>query len=259
MKGKNVFKKDEIKRIAELIRLSCMANREQQKQIRAEMRSLGFYGFDDFGIVDMTEEKFYKLIESGRIKVSDSKTSVSPTAQHTPQTAPKVSTKMKARLEAWSGKDPYVLILGTFPGEKSLSVQAYYQDKSHNSFFKIMECLFEREKNMTDKEFLFSHHISLWDCMKEADREGSLDTSIKDYVPNEIEKFLFLHPTITTIILNGTGKTTQIFEKNFSIADLSQKYRILSLPSTSNSMAITFEEKLKSWSVVKDIINNINK
>ena len=74
-----------------------------------------------------------------------------------------VTTKMKPGLEAWSGKDPYILILGTFPGEKSLSVQAYYQDKSHNSFFKIMECLFEREKNMTDKEFLFSHHISLWD------------------------------------------------------------------------------------------------
>ena len=239
MKGKNVFKKDEINKIAELIRQRCMANREEQKQIRAKMRRLGFYGFDDFGVVDMTEEKFYKLIESGRIKVSDGETSVSPTAQHTPQTAPKVSTKMKAGLEAWSGKKPYVLILGTFPGEKSLSVQAYYQDKSHNSFFKIMECL--------------------WDCMKEADREGSLDTSIKDYVPNEIEKFLFLHPTITTIILNGTDKTTQVFEKNFSIADLSQKYRILSLPSTSNSMAITFEEKLKSWSVVKDIINNINK
>jgi len=41
---------------------------------------------------------------------------------------------MKPGLEAWSGKDPYVLILGTFPGENSLSVQAYYQDKSHNSF-----------------------------------------------------------------------------------------------------------------------------
>lgn len=49
MKGKNDFKKDEIKRIAELIRLCCMANREEQKQIRAEMRSLDFYGFDDFG------------------------------------------------------------------------------------------------------------------------------------------------------------------------------------------------------------------
>lgn len=33
MKGKNVFKKDEIKRIAELIRQRCMANREEQKQI----------------------------------------------------------------------------------------------------------------------------------------------------------------------------------------------------------------------------------
>ncbi len=68
---------------------------------------------------------------------------------------------------------------------------------------------------MTDKEFLFSHHISLWDCMKEAEREGSLDTSIKDYVPNEIEKFLFLHPTITTIIINGTGKTDKYLRRTF--------------------------------------------
>ena len=49
MKGKKVFKKDEINKIAELIRQRCMANREEQKQIRAKMRRLGFYGFDDFG------------------------------------------------------------------------------------------------------------------------------------------------------------------------------------------------------------------
>lgn len=43
MKGKNVFKKDEINKIAELIRLRCMANREEQKQIRAKMRRLGYF------------------------------------------------------------------------------------------------------------------------------------------------------------------------------------------------------------------------
>ena len=61
-------------------------------------------------------------------------------------TAPMITTKMKTVLEAWSVKDPYVLILGTFPGEKSISVQAYYQDKSHNSFFKIM-----KRKDYADK------------------------------------------------------------------------------------------------------------
>lgn len=33
MKGKNVSKKDEIKKIVTLIRLRCIANREEQKQI----------------------------------------------------------------------------------------------------------------------------------------------------------------------------------------------------------------------------------
>ena len=37
-----------------------------------------------------TEEKFYKLVESGRIKVSDGETAESLTVQHTSQTAPRL-------------------------------------------------------------------------------------------------------------------------------------------------------------------------
>ena len=36
------------------------------------MRRIGFYGRDDFGISDMTEEKFYGLIESKKIIIKDS-------------------------------------------------------------------------------------------------------------------------------------------------------------------------------------------
>ena len=60
MKGKNEFTQSEINEIVDLIRKRCSADREEQKQIRADMRRIGFYGRDDFGIFDMTEEKFYE-------------------------------------------------------------------------------------------------------------------------------------------------------------------------------------------------------
>lgn len=161
---------------------------------------------------------------------------------------------LKLGLEAWCGETPYVLILGTFPSEKSLTAQAYYQNKSHNSFYRIMESLFERQSGMSDKDFIINNHIALWDCMKEADREGSLDANIKGYVANDVEKFLSQHPTITTIVLNGIGDTTKTFEKNFSVEELKHKYSILSLPSTSNSNSISFDEKLNSWRIIKEIV-----
>ena len=240
MKGKSSFNKREVELIESLILQRCNADKSQQKNIRSKMRNLGFYG-SDYGVKDMTIEKFHGLIESGQIKVLDA--------------GDERSLSFKNGLEAWVGENPIVLILGTFPGEKSLASQAYYQNKSHNSFYKIMESLFERPMGISDKEFITQNHIALWDCMKEADRIGSLDSNIKSYVPNEIESFLTHHPTISAIVLNGTGETTRVFEQNFPINSLMKKYKIISLPSTSNSFPKTFEEKLQSWKIVKEIIN----
>ena len=240
MKGKSSFNKREVELIESLILQRCNADKSQQKNIRSKMRNLGFYG-SDYGVKDMTIEKFHGLIESGQIKVLDA--------------GDERSLSFKNGLEAWVGENPIVLILGTFPGEKSLASQAYYQNKSHNSFYKIMESLFERPMGISDKEFITQNHITLWDCMKEADRKGSLDSNIKSYMPNEIEGFLNCHPTISTIILNGTGETTSVFEQNYPINNLMQNYKIISLPSTSNSLAKSFEEKKQSWKIVKEIID----
>ena len=240
MKGKSSFNKREVELIESLILQRCNADKSQQKNIRSKMRNLGFYG-SDYGVKDMTIEKFHGLIESGQIKVLDA--------------GDERSLSFKNGLEAWVGENPIVLILGTFLGEKSLASQAYYQNKSHNSFYKIMESLFERPMGISDKEFITQNHIALWDCMKEADRKGSLDSNIKSYMPNEIEGFLNCHPTISTIILNGTGETTSVFEQNYPINNLMQNYKIISLPSTSNSLAKSFEEKKQSWKIVKEIID----
>ena len=259
MKGKNEFTQNEINEIVALIRQRCLADSYEQKNIRNKMRRIGFYGRDDFGIFDMTEEKFYRLIDSKKIIIKDgcSKAKVPPVSSKR-EIKPLTENSLKHGLEAWCGETPYVLILGTFPGEESLAAQAYYQDKSRNAFYKIMEGLFERQNGMSDKDFIINNHLALWDCMKNADRKGSLDANIKGYVANDVEKFLSLHPTITTIVLNGKTCATKTFEKNFSVEELKHRYRILSLPSTSNSNSISFDEKLKSWRIIKKIIEAIS-
>ena len=254
MKGKNEFTQNEINKIVDLIRKRCLAVSDEQTKIRNKMRRIGFYGKDDFGVYDMTEEKFYRLIESKKIIIKDSSKAKVPPVSSKREIIPLTHNSFKLGLEAWCGETPYVLILGTLPGEKSLAAQAYYQNKSHNSFYRIMESLFERQSGMSDKDFIINNHLALWDCMKNADRKGSLDANIKDYVPNDVEKFLSLHPTITTIVLNGKTDTTKTFEKNFSVEELKHRYRILSLPSTSNSNSINFNEKLNSWRIIKEIV-----
>ena len=253
MKGKNEFTQIEINEIVALIRKRCSAPQSEQTKIRNKMRRIGFYGRADFGISDMTEEKFYRLIESKKIIIKDSSKAKVPPVSSKRGTNLLAYNDLKHGLEAWCGETPYVLILGTLPGEKSLAAQAYYQNKSYNSFYKIMESLFERQSGMSDKDFIINNHIALWDCMKEAEREGSLDANIKGYVANDVEKFLSQHPAITAIVLNGK-KAKEAFEKHFSVEELKHRYRILSLPSTSNSNSISFDEKLNSWRIIKEIV-----
>lgn len=69
MKGKDTFTLAEISELRNLIRERIKADKSRQKAIRAKMRKIGFYGFDDFGIVDMQPADFERLINSGRIKV----------------------------------------------------------------------------------------------------------------------------------------------------------------------------------------------
>jgi hypothetical protein len=71
MKGKDVFSRDEIKQLQELISLRVKAAPDKQKGIRNKMRKIGFYGGDDFGVKDMTLEKFQSLIDNGEITIKN--------------------------------------------------------------------------------------------------------------------------------------------------------------------------------------------
>lgn len=73
MKGKDTFTQEEIERLKGLIKKRCDALQSQQKSIRKKMRNLGFYGRDDWGIVDCYLEDIDMLIKTGKIKVLHAK------------------------------------------------------------------------------------------------------------------------------------------------------------------------------------------
>jgi len=172
----------------------------------------------------------------------------------------------KSGLAPWVGDKPYVLILGTLPGDESIESGLYYANPL-NRFWEIMHVLFGGYPNDKSKEFITSHHIALWDCLKSAEREDSSDKNIirGTETPNDIISFLQKYPTIKTIILNGKSKhlkkgfsTLQAFKLYFKELYDNNYYNIKPLYQTSTSneqYGITLEMKLDEWKIIKGIIN----
>lgn len=156
----------------------------------------------------------------------------------------------KEGLKPWVGENPKVLILGTMPGDESIEQQCYYSNPS-NSFWKIMYSLFPQKESQEKKEYITSYGIALWDCIKSGVRKGSMDKGFdnKSKIPNDLVSFLDKHESIEVIILNGKTTTASDFYKYFPNL---QGYKIYSLSSTASYMS--FDAKLKEWSIILDLI-----
>ena len=145
-----------------------------------------------------------------------------------------------------------VLILGSMPGVRSLEEQQYYAHPQ-NRFWKVMGAicdspkLYEYDYNLKLKTLL-ENNIALWDTIKSCKRDGSLDSDIKNEIPNDIKGLLNKYPNIKTICLNG-NKSYSAFVKYF--ADLTEKYNCCKMPSTSPANAKYSLDKLqKEWSKI---------
>jgi TDG/mug DNA glycosylase family protein len=149
-----------------------------------------------------------------------------------------------------SNPNARVLILGTMPGAQSLALSQYY-GHPQNAFWKIMFTLFDTpySKDYEErKNLVLANQIAVWDVLEACIREGSLDSAIEQEVPNDINSFLKLHPSITHIFFNGQ-KAAAFFKKHIK---LDKEYLLTTLPSTSPANAgKSFEKKLDEWSCIK--------
>jgi hypoxanthine-DNA glycosylase len=140
------------------------------------------------------------------------------------------------------------------PGVQSLEKQQYY-GHPQNAFWKIMFTLFAELPVPPEfehrKRVLMENDIALWDVLESCERHGSLDSNIKNGIPNRIPELLQDHPNIKALIFNGK-ESHKIFKKTFGDAiSLPQ----LVMPSTSPAYTMKFESKLEAWSEILSFLN----
>lgn len=144
--------------------------------------------------------------------------------------------------------DARILILGSMPGVASLEAGEYYAHP-HNAFWRIMGELVGAGPDKSYPErtrILKARGIAVWDVLKSCTRPGSLDSSIRDEVPNDFATFFAAHPRIAHIGLNG-GKAAASFRKH-AVRHCPPNAIATVLPSTSPAHAArSFAEKCVLW------------
>jgi TDG/mug DNA glycosylase family protein len=143
--------------------------------------------------------------------------------------------------------DAQILVLGSLPGQQSLSAAEYYAHP-HNAFWKIMrELVGARGSYDARCEALQKHGIALWDVLAESVRPGSLDADIRmpTAKPNDFTMLFRRCPDIGRVCFNGQ-KAAAMYQRLVGM-DLHQ-VEFVTLPSTSPAFAsMRFEEKLRVW------------
>jgi hypoxanthine-DNA glycosylase len=139
-----------------------------------------------------------------------------------------------------------VLILGSFPGVRSLEQQQYYAHPQ-NQFWKILQAVWPRhplpigaDSYPEKKKWLLARGLGVWDVYAACEREGSLDSAIRAPIANDIAG---LHlPKLAAIAHNG-GESFKHARHTRTLG-----VPVYQLPSTSPANASwSFERKLAAW------------
>lgn len=141
--------------------------------------------------------------------------------------------------------DTRLVVLGSFPGVASLRARQYY-GHPQNAFWKILGALWDLPLAHAGYEqrvaAALAHGLGVWDVYASCEREGSLDTAIRDAELNDFAQLRERCPGLRAIAHNGG--------ESFRHARLTRAFGlpVHRLPSTSPANASwPFERKLAAW------------
>lgn len=134
-----------------------------------------------------------------------------------------------------------VLLLGSFPSPKSRE-QGFFYGHPQNRMWRVLARIFcdtVPETVSERREFLFRHHIAMWDVLESCEIKGANDSSIKNTTPNDLS-IIFSNANIAAVFTTG-GKAAQCYRKYNE-----KKYEIphIQLPSTSPANATASLDEL---------------
>ena len=161
---------------------------------------------------------------------------------------------MSGRIDAFppvAREDARVLILGSMPSVASLR-EGFYYGHPRNAFWRIMADVFASPLP-TDipakRALLVDNGVALWDALQSCEREGSLDSAIRDPRPNDFTALFAACPGIRRVLFNGTAART-LFLRHCGGALQGRDW--LQLPSTSPAYTLSYERKLAQWRAALD-------
>lgn len=151
---------------------------------------------------------------------------------------------------AWFDESSRVLVLGSIPSPKSREYGFYYAHKQ-NRFWRVLPMVYGEESLVGDidaqKSFLTRHHIALWDVLDSCDIAGASDASIKNAVPNDMNKILS-KALVRAVFCTGT-KAGQLY-KRYCLPRCGVP--AITLPSTSPAnCAVKLEQLIERYSQIR--------
>jgi len=140
------------------------------------------------------------------------------------------------------------LIIGSMPGVASLTAAEYYAHP-RNLFWKFLYQAFDTPFNAPDYpekcRFIITHQLGLWDSLAACERDGSLDSAIKNECPNDFRALLTRYPNVQHLLFNGQP-AFRLFKKYQAALLVQIPFDVL--PSTSPANASqSLEIKYQKW------------
>ena len=147
-----------------------------------------------------------------------------------------------------------LLILGSLPGEASLTAERYYAHP-RNQFWRLMEeVLGEPVASLPYDErlaLLGRRGVGLWDTVGSARRQGSLDGAMRDVMPNALCDLAAGLPDLRAIAFNG-GTAAKIGRRQLGGFEVT----LVDLPSSSPALTIPFTAKAERWVTLQRFVSS---
>ncbi len=142
-----------------------------------------------------------------------------------------------------------MLILGSFPSEASLAAAQYY-GHPRNHFWRLVGGVVGEPLAGYDYarrvERLCAHRLAVWDVIACCEREGSLDSAIREEVANDLAGLLARWTRIRLVAFNGGKAGT--YRRRVAALPEAARCAFVVLPSSSPANAThSFAVKQAAW------------
>lgn len=148
-----------------------------------------------------------------------------------------------------------ILILGSLPGEASLTARQYYAHP-RNAFWRLVGGVIDRpdlhhaayEARLA---VLRDHGVGLWDVIASAERSGSLDAAIRSPEAADLRALVAGLPRLRAVGFNG-GLAARMGRR--VLGDVGKNVVLIDLPSSSPAHARPLAEKAEAWARLRPFL-----